>query len=465
MLERLRVRHETVPWLVAGVVLAVVVGTPLIVSGPGNDLDVGNVLHSGRSIARDFSYLPSRAPGSPVHETIVGVLDRLGGTVLTNVASVVAAAILIVALDRLLRREGLGPGARWAVALVAANPWFLIAATSTTDYLFALAFVVGAANALRSHRPILAGILAAAAMGCRIGSATLIAALLLAELTERSATRRGRLAPDRREDTPTDVGSPAESHAAPGVPAGPTHGAPSDATSGPAVPRPSTGPTSSATAAWDLVRAGSPVSHTLIAGLVTAVATALLFIPSYLEAGGLSFAQNDFSTSSPLVQLGRAAVKDMTLLGPVATVVALFALPALLRAVRGWQTSWLVRFAVPGLVLSQLLFVRFPWKVPHLLPSLLCGAVLLAVALAERPRLLVVLVALQLVFAVVQVDLIAPDDPNQATAAELDLGVSWGPVVTDWQCRRQDPDAYLGRQKVEIERAWNCARPFGTGPD
>ena len=45
------------------------------------------------------------------------------------------------------------------------------------------------------------------------------------------------------------------------------------------------------------------------------------------------------------------------------------------------------------------------------------------------------------------------------------LGVGWGPVVVDWQCRRQDPDAYLGRQKVQIERAWNCARAFGTGPD
>jgi hypothetical protein len=34
-------------------------------------------------------------------------------------------------------------------------------------------------------------------------------------------------------------------------------------------------------------------------------------------------------------------------------------------------------------------------------------------------------------------------------------------VVTDWQCRREDPDAYLGEQLVEIEAAWNCARPFG----
>lgn len=397
MLGRLRVSEGNAPWLAAGAVLAVAVGGPLVVSGPGNDLDVANVFRSGRSIARHASYQPSRAPGSPVHETIVGVLDLVGGPLLTNLASVVAAIVLLAALDRLLRREGVGPGGRWAVALVAANPWFLIAATSTTDYLVALALVVLAALALRADRSVLAGVLAAASMGSRIGTALLVAALLLAELGE----------PDR----------------------------------------------------------GAARRRVLVAGGTAAAATLLLFVPSIVQAGGLAFAQNDFSTSSPLVHLGRGAVKDLTLLGPVASLVALAALPALVAALRGWRASWLVRFAVPGLVLSQLLFLRFPWKVPHLLPCLVCGAVLLAVALQHRPRLLVGLVALQLVFCVVRVDVVRPDVPGRATGGDPGLVIGWGPVVTDWQCRRQDPDAHLGRQKVEVERAWDCARPFGTGPD
>lgn len=380
----------------AGALLAVVVGVPLVVSGPGNDLDVGNVFRSGRAIARHLTYLPSRAPGSPVHETVVGVGDLIGGPIVTNLSSVVAAATLVVALDRLLRREGVGPGGRWAVALVAANPWFLIAATSTTDYLFALAFVLLAALALRADRAVLAGALAAASMGCRIGSGLLVLALLVAELGEqdRAAARR----------------------------------------------------------------------RVLITAATAAGFTIALFVPSFIEAGGVAFAQNDFSTSSAVVQLGRAAVKDITLLGPVASLVALAAIPAVVTALRTWRASWLIRFAVPGLVLSQLLFVRFPWKVPHLLPCLVCGAILLAVALEQRPVLLMTLVALQLVFAVVRVDVVQPDDPNQATGGDPGLVVGWGPVIVDWQCRRERPDAYLGRQKVEIERAWNCARPFGTGP-
>ncbi len=395
VLERLRATDETTRWVIAGVLLAVVVGVPLVISGPGNDLDVGNVFRSGRAIAYHLRYVPSRAPGAPVHELIVGVLDRIGGPVLTNLASVAAAVVLVVALDRLLRREGLGPARRWAVALFVANPWFLIAATSTTEYLFALGFVVLAALALRADRAVLTGLLAGAAMGCRVGSALLVASLFLAEITDPD--RAARAAARRR---------------------------------------------------------------VFVSACTAALATALVFTPSIIHAGGLSFAQNDFATSSIFVQLGRAAVKDLTLLGPVASLVLLATVPALWAAVSGWRVTWLVRFALPGFVLSQLLFIRFPWKMPHLLPCLLCLVILLAVGLQDRPKLLIALVVLQLLFAVVRVDVIEPDNPNQATGGRIHLGIGWGPVVRDWQCRREHPRAYLGRQKVEVEAAWDCAQPF-----
>lgn len=397
MLQRLRVTQATTWWLVAAATTAALVGVPLLVSGPGNDLDVGNVFRSGRSIARHLDYVPSRAPGSPVHEAIVGVADLIGGPLLANLTSLLAAAVLVVTLDRLLRDEGLSPGRRWAVAIVVANPWFLIAATSSTDYLFGLAFVLLAARALRADRAVLAGVLAGLAMGCRVGVVVLVAALLLAE-----------------------VGSSDRAEA---------------------------------------------VRRSVVTGLVFAGVTLLLFVPAFLDADGFAFAQNDFRTAGPLVHLGRAAVKDLALVGPPAALVALAALPAVIGAIKGWQTSWPVRFALPGLVLSQVLFVRFPWKVSHLLPSLLCGAILLAVALHERPPLLVAIVVLQLVFGVVRIDVVRPDEPGQATSGEPALSVGWGPVVVDWMCRRQHPEAYLGRQRVEIEAAWNCARPFGSGPD
>lgn len=440
MATRLRCNDDTLRWTVAGLVLAVVVGAPMVVSGPGNDLDIANIFRSGRSLVRHGHYLPSRAPGAPVHELIVGVFDRLGGPLLTNLASVAAAVVFTVALDRLLAGEGLGPHRRWAIALVVANPWFLIAATGSVDYVFALAFVVLAALALRRGHPVWAGLAAAASMGCRIGSALLVAALMLAELTEPIHPTPTTADPDYGSGAGTGAGAGAGTGGA--SDAG-TDGAPE------AGRRWRTGP-----------GRGTRWRRPLVTAVTALVATVVMFVPSFLEAGGLAFAQNDFSTSSTLVQLGRAAVKDVTLLGPVATVVGLAAVPAVLAALRGWRTSWLLRFAVPGFVLSQLLFIRFPWKLPHLLPCLVCLAVVLAVASADRARLLMALVALQLVFAVVQVQVFRPDRANEASGGSITLDVGWGPLVTDWRCRRDHPDAYLGRQKVEVEAAWNCSQPF-----
>lgn len=390
MLARLRSLDETTRWWLLGGLCAAIVSLPLVLSGPGNDLDVGNVFRSGRAIARHLTYVPSRPPGAPVHELIVGVLDLIGGPVLTNLASLGAAALLIWSLDRLLRAEGVGPGGRWGVALVAANPWFIVAATSTADYVFALLFCVLAARAIRADRSVLAGLAAAAAMGCRVGSATLLIAIVVAELGSGADARR-------RVATTAAVG---------------------------------------------------------------VLGTIVVFIPSAVQAGGLAFAQNDFSASSPLVQLGRAVAKDVLLLGIPTALVLLVSLPAAIAAIRSWRAMWLVRFALCGLALSQLLFIRFPWKMAHLLPTLVCIAILYAVALQDRPRVLMAMVALQVLFGIVRLDVLAPDDANEANGARLRPTITWGPVITDWQCRRDFPQAYLGRQKEEIEVAWDCAAPY-----
>ena len=385
-------------WTILGA-LAAVVTLPLLVSGPGNDLDVANVFRSGRAMVRHGTYLPSRAPGSPVHEAIIGTLDLVGGPLLTNIASLGAAVAVLWALDLLLAQHGVGPNRRWALAIVAFNPWFVIAATSSADYLFALAFTLWAAVGLRAGYTFSSGLLAALAMGSRIGSAALIAALFVAELTSVS------------------------------------------------------------TSGWPTPRR----LRTLLSAVVAAIATVILFVPSFLAAGGLEFASNDFSTSSPLVQLGRAGAKNLTLLGTIGSLAVLAAVPALARLVRQeWRSAWVVRFALVGLVLSQALFARFPWKMAHLLPCLVVGVLLIGAALADRPRQLMGLALLQLLFCFVQVEVLRPDDPNRATGARFELSVGWGPVVTDWQCRREHPDAYRGRQKVEVEAAWKCAQPFSN---
>lgn len=398
--------------------MCAIVATVMTLGGPGTDLDVANVFRSGRSIARHLDYVPSRPPGAPVHEAIVGVSDLIGGPLLATFLSTLAATVLVWSLNRLLLEEGYGPNRRWALAILIANPWFIVAATSAADYVWALMFVAIGVLALRQDKSVLAGVMFALSMGSRVGSATLIAAALVAEIS----TERGDHSALGDQSEQGDQGG------------------------------------------TDLRRdSNAKQNRTRVAktAVVCALGTAIAFVPSVLAAGGLAFAQNDFSTSSPLVQVGRALAKDLLLLGLPATVLILVtALPSLLEALRRWKTSWLVRFSVTGLIASQLLFLRFPWKMAHLLPTLLCAVILLAVALESKPRLLIAIAIFQVVFAFVRVDILSPNNPSEATGARLKPLVATGPVLQDWQCRRVHDGVERGRQIEEVEPAWQCSVPY-----
>ena len=76
---------------------------PLVFSGYGTDVDTWNVRSSANSI-RAGHYVMSRPPGAPVHEAATAVLDRVAGSVATNVGSLAAAAAILYLLPSLLRR-------------------------------------------------------------------------------------------------------------------------------------------------------------------------------------------------------------------------------------------------------------------------------------------------------------------------------------------------------------------------
>jgi hypothetical protein len=118
-----------------------------------------------------------------------------------------------------------------------------------------------------------------------------------------------------------------------------------------------------------------------------------------------------------------------------------------------------------GLLFSQLLFLRFPWKMGHLLPTVAFVALLLGLALPSRPRLLYAVVVAQLAFCIVSVDLFAPNHPNRATSARTEVHVAWGPLVRDTTCRIRYRHDSLSPSRPIRERAGVCASPFAVvGP-
>jgi hypothetical protein len=293
-----------------------------------------------------------------------------------------------------LRREDV-PNPELAAAVVVANPWFQIAATSTVDFVWAMGFATLGALALRMNRALVAGALFALAIGCRMSTVVIVAAALVAQAVDHGSRRK----------------------------------------------------------------------VALVASAATAVGSVLLYLPPFFAAGSsLAFANNDFETSSPLNDLGRALAKDLYFFGPYAAIALVLVLPVVVRALPGWRSSWALRFGAIGLVASQIIFLRFPWKMGHLIPSLVCLAIVLAVALASRPKLLAAIVALQLLFGIVNIELFRPNLPNEATGARFGLEVRWGPFIVDGQCRAEDEDAWADNDQVRLEAVWNCAKPWGTGP-
>ncbi len=191
---------------------------------------------------------------------------------------------------------------------------------------------------------------------------------------------------------------------------------------------------------------------------------ALAFVPPFLAANdSVAFAQNDFRAGSAVSQIGRAVAKNVAYLGPLAVIALMFAVPAVWYLRTQWSQRWIVRFATIGFVLSEALFVRFPWKMGHLIPAMVCLALLLAEALRDRRVLLTAIVVAQLAIGVVNVELLQPDVPNSATRASITFRVRPGPLVVDTRCRLDDRDAARTRDVARTEAVWNCAKPWGTG--
>jgi hypothetical protein len=87
-------------WALLAITAAVTL--PILWMGYGTDIDVGDVLESAEMIRR-FDYAPSRNPGVPVFETIVAVLDPIGGHLAINLATAAAAGLAVVGLARMVR--------------------------------------------------------------------------------------------------------------------------------------------------------------------------------------------------------------------------------------------------------------------------------------------------------------------------------------------------------------------------
>lgn len=381
------------PAVVAAMLLVTLGYLPMVVLGPGTDLDVGGVYRAGQSIL-DGGYDASRRPGAPVHEAAAGVLHALGGPTLANLGSLVMAVVAAGAVVALLRRDA-NPWAGWYGVATLANPFVWIAGTSMIDHVWGVALLLVGANLQLARRPVAAGTLYALAAGCRLSLLVVAAAMLAGEVAHRGVSRR-------------DLRDP------------------------------------------------------IVALLVTIVGSAILFGLVALAEGAETF-RSEVPSSAAFVQLARWGVKNLAFFGPVAVAFLAVVAPRTLRALPArWSDSTTLRVGAAACLATEALFVRFPWKLAHLLPAWFGLVLVLGASRSLRRPAVHALVAAQLVAGVVTVQVAEPDRPNAATGGRFDPRIEAGPLVRDLRCRiDSDRDAYRRDDgAAELLATWDCVVPW-----
>ena len=146
-----------------------VVSFPLIFFGYGSDNDTYAVLSAGKSTWENLLPQMSRNPGYWLYEAMVFWINRLGGYILVNGVTLAVSVFVLYRFYSLSVCQNVSNPILLTLCL-AFNPWFLIAATSTMDYIWALLFIVISIECASKDKYLIAGILSGIASGFRLGS-------------------------------------------------------------------------------------------------------------------------------------------------------------------------------------------------------------------------------------------------------------------------------------------------------
>ncbi len=125
--------------------LLIAAGSYLILAqhGFGNDAGTYNLLYSFATLMFGADYDPARYHGALVAELLAGGAAFLGGDNASNTLSVAFAVGTLGLFYRLLFHWlGRAQVAFLATVALAVNPWFVLVATTTTDYVYGLFFAL-----------------------------------------------------------------------------------------------------------------------------------------------------------------------------------------------------------------------------------------------------------------------------------------------------------------------------------
>ncbi len=156
-----------IPWFFIGMfTLYLLVG----LIGYGNDNDSYLIIRAGQHSINHLEYRASRGQGALIPEIFIGLTSQYGGHIFANTLSAMLGVATLLVYFSLLMKKFEKPIAFLVTVLVALNPYFFIAASSSMDYIYSLFFIVVAIYYFSKHKINLATLFLAFGVSARFSN-------------------------------------------------------------------------------------------------------------------------------------------------------------------------------------------------------------------------------------------------------------------------------------------------------
>ena len=147
--------------------------------GYGNDNDTYGMLKAGQNLLLNFQYIPSRFQGSLIPELIMSAASLVGGYYLSNFISVALGLGTLYIFYFFICKIFSNTEATLITLIVGFNPYFVIASSSSMDYIYGLFFIFLGSFFLFKNFRLFAAIAFAFALASRLSNALLVGLIYL----------------------------------------------------------------------------------------------------------------------------------------------------------------------------------------------------------------------------------------------------------------------------------------------
>lgn len=363
--------------------------------GYGDHCDTYGMIRSGQNVFVNLTYRPSRFQGCLIPELVIGLASIVGSYYLSNLISAALGCITLLWFFWFVKKYFNKTDALLITAMIALNPYYIVASSSSDDHIYSLFFIFAGIYLLNSRRTLLAAFIFAFAISSRLSNILIIGGVYL-YFTYTSLRYSKEIF-------------------------------------------------------WKVLFSG------IFALFLSTALFIPAFAASGYNLDFLAFKRLDYI--SGFGRLTRLFYKNPYLFGLLASIFILFTTIFAVIKQRGIflprsDVRRIIFFGLVILALQELLFFSHPTKILYLLPILFIVFPVWAMIVNSR-RLLVLLLLLTMSFNFVNVDVLEVEynvQGTEAIGADVGLFLKHGVLVDNLMKRKNSQIRYFKRENLPVKR-------------